>query len=723
MERKSKNQVNKKKINKRAEIRNQKLKTQKGITLLVLVITIIVLLILAGITISAITSDNGIIKNALSAKERTEIDSEREVVEQATVQAMGNNKRGNIVRDELQEELDKITGEGKTIVTADTEEGGYFVKFVDSRRIYKVSIDGEVEYLGIEDELLTRADITANPESDTTPKLTQEVELTVKTLIDIGNVDYTLVYAWSNSQDTAPEDSEFMVTDLTGEGRIRTTNVSSDVSAEGNYYLWVRAVVGEIEQETCFGPYAIRDHTMLMRVSESDSLSDAGFLGNATVKRGLIKSITIQNTLGGHSLTDANTWDVTDENKGKYLAWYEGNEENGYDVTIAGEGGIVANSIPAYLFRNIGSGITNGEVTITGLEYLDTGLVIGSMEYMFENCKATNLRVSKFNTSNVTNMQYMFSDCTNLTSLDLSSFDTHNVTNMAGMFNNCSITSLNLSNFDTSKVTSMYYMFSYCKATSIDVSSFNTSSVTTMQNMFANCSVTNLDLSNFDTSKVTTMVSMFRNCKATNINVSNFNTNNVTTMNSMFYGCSSVSELSLSNFNTSNVRDMQSMFTSCSVTTLDLSSFNTSKVTSMYRMFIWCKASEIDVSGFDTSNVTNMREMFQECSSLTRLDLSSFKTPEVKYMDSMFAQCRNLKELDFRNFEAVEGLNINQMFYYCSSLEKLDIRKFDITNTTGYGGESWMWLVPTNCQIIVKDSMKEWFTENYPNYTNVIVGN
>ena len=63
------------------------------------------------------------------------------------------------------------------------------------------------------------------------------------------------------------------------------------------------------------------------------------------------------------------------------------------------------------------------------------------------------------------------------------------------------------------------------------------------------------------------------------------------------------------------------------------------------------------------------------------------------------------------------------MFYYCSSLEKLDIRKFDITNTTGYGGESWMWLVPTNCQIIVKDSMKEWFTENYPNYTNVIVGN
>ena len=701
-------------------------KSQKGITLLALVIMIIVLLILAGITISAITSDNGIIKNALSAKERTEIDNEREIVEQATVQAMGNNKRGNIVRDELQEELDKITGEGKTIVTADTEEGGYFVKFVDSRRIYKVSIDGEVEYLGIEDELLTRADITANPESDTTPKLTQEVELTVKTLIDIGNVDYTLVYAWSNSQDTAPEDSEFMVTDLTGEGRIRTTNVSSDVSAEGNYYLWVRAVVGEIEQETCFGPYAIRDHTMLMRVSESDSLSDAGFLGNATVKRGLIKSITIQNTLGGHSLTDANTWDVTDGNKGKYLAWYEGNEENGYDVTIAGEGGIVANSNSAYLFRNIGSGITdtNIEVTITGLEYLDTGLVTGSMEYMFENCKATSLNVSKFNTSNITNMTYMFSNCTNLISLDLSKFDTHNVTNMGDMFRECSkLSMLDISKFDTSNVTSIAYMFYNCTSlTSLDVSNFDTKNVISMQETFHGCVAPNLDLKNFNTANVTTMQGMFRYCKATSINVSSFDTSNVTTMQGMFSSCRATS-LDLSSFNTSNVANMQIMFSNCSTTTLDLSSFNTSKVTNMYRMFLQCKASEIDVSNFDISNVTyTMDGMFRECANLIKLDASSFTKPKTNSVEWMFGSCTSLKELDLSNFEVNEGVNINQMFYTCRSLEKLDIRKFDITNTTGYN-TFWMITVPTNCEIIVKDSMKDWFTENYPNYTNVIVGN
>ena len=86
---------------------------QKGITLLALVITIIVLLILAGITISAITGDNGIIGNAGRVKEETEIANEKEIIEKATVQAMGNNKYGNIEEDELQEQLNKETGEGK----------------------------------------------------------------------------------------------------------------------------------------------------------------------------------------------------------------------------------------------------------------------------------------------------------------------------------------------------------------------------------------------------------------------------------------------------------------------------------------------------------------------------------------------------------------------------------------------------------------------------------
>ena len=90
----------KRKINKKSlpmeKINVQILQTQKGITLLVLVITIIVLLILAGITIGALTGENGIINNTKNAKEETEIANEKEIVEKATVEAMGKNKYGNM---------------------------------------------------------------------------------------------------------------------------------------------------------------------------------------------------------------------------------------------------------------------------------------------------------------------------------------------------------------------------------------------------------------------------------------------------------------------------------------------------------------------------------------------------------------------------------------------------------------------------------------------------
>lgn len=119
-----------------------KMREKSGITLITLAVTIIILLILAGITIATITSDNGIIKNANDAKEQTEIAEEKEIVDRATIQAMGNNKRGNLVEDELQGQLDKITNNGKTEVSDNGEE--FEVVFVDSNRYYTVDKDGNI---------------------------------------------------------------------------------------------------------------------------------------------------------------------------------------------------------------------------------------------------------------------------------------------------------------------------------------------------------------------------------------------------------------------------------------------------------------------------------------------------------------------------------------------------------------------------------------------------
>ena len=123
-----------------------------------------------------------------------------------------------------------------------------------------------------------------------------------------------------------------------------------------------------------------------------------------------------------------------------------------------------------------------------------------------------DLDLSSFDTSQVTDMQLMFSGMRNLTTLDLSNFDTSKVTNMNNMFSNMSnLTALNLSNFNTSQVTDMQCMFSGMRnLTTLDLSNFDTSKATDMNNMFSDMSnLTSLDLSNFDTSKVRYMYYMF----------------------------------------------------------------------------------------------------------------------------------------------------------------------------------------------------------------------
>ena len=83
------------------------------------------------------------------------------------------------------------------------------------------------------------------------------------------------------------------------------------------------------------------------------------------------------------------------------------------------------------------------------------------MSSMFQDASSlTNLDVSNWNTSNVTNMSGMFSHASSLTNLDVSNWNTSNVTDMGSMFSHTSsLTSLDLSNWNTSKVTSMFSMF------------------------------------------------------------------------------------------------------------------------------------------------------------------------------------------------------------------------------------------------------------------------
>ena len=262
-----------------------------------------------------------------------------------------------------------------------------------------------------------------------------------------------------------------------------------------------------------------------------------------------------------------------------------------------------------------------------------------------------------FNTSNVTDMYEMFSNCRSLASLNLSSFNTSNVTEMAHMFLNCSsINNLNLSNFNTSNVTSMFLMFDGCSnLIDLNLSNFNTCNLTDMSSMFSGCSsLTRLNLSSFNTINVTHMTSMFNGCSSmTSLDLSNFKTSNVTDMSFMFYGCSNLTNLNLSNFNTSNVTNMYEMFYACRrLTSLNLSNFNTGNVTNMGYMFAVCTdLTSLNVSNFNTSNVTSMYGMFSYCSNLTSIDLYNFNTANVNDMRIMFNGCHRLSSLNLYNFD------------------------------------------------------------------------
>ena len=144
----------------------------------------------------------------------------------------------------------------------------------------------------------------------------------------------------------------------------------------------------------------------------------------------------------------------------------------------------------------------------------------------------TRIDFTGFDTSNVTNMAYMFFRCGSLKSLNLKSFNTSQVTNMRCMFAECrNLMSVNLKSFNTSKVTNTHGMFDGCiSLPGIDLSSFNTSNVTDMYRMFGDCtSLNSIDLSNFDTSNVTSMVSMFSRCdNLTRLDLKNFNTSKAT---------------------------------------------------------------------------------------------------------------------------------------------------------------------------------------------------
>jgi surface protein len=102
------------------------------------------------------------------------------------------------------------------------------------------------------------------------------------------------------------------------------------------------------------------------------------------------------------------------------------------------------------------------------------------------NSKLTN--VYNINTSNITDMRYMFYNCDNLDGSQFKDWDVSNVTTMFCMFRSSEFTScLDLSSWNVSNTTSLSYMFNSCYVPyGIDISNWVLSSSVTTYMTFQN---------------------------------------------------------------------------------------------------------------------------------------------------------------------------------------------------------------------------------------------
>ena len=125
--------------------KNKILERAKGITLIALIITIIILIILAGITIVALSGENGILRQAVKAKDKTEI---AEIIDKAQVDVLGvqSENGGKISKEQLKTILEQYFKNVPndytidTVLTAKDEYGKHEIQVSD---IYKGSFSGE----------------------------------------------------------------------------------------------------------------------------------------------------------------------------------------------------------------------------------------------------------------------------------------------------------------------------------------------------------------------------------------------------------------------------------------------------------------------------------------------------------------------------------------------------------------------------------------------------
>ena len=294
-------------------------------------------------------------------------------------------------------------------------------------------------------------------------------------------------------------------------------------------------------------------------------------------------------------------------------------------------------------------------VSLTGLDVTHWGMGhVGNMTDMFYGCHSlTDLDgLAEWDTGNATMLTRMFYDCNRLSTVDITSWNVRKVTTTRGMLYGTPITSLDLSAWNTDSLTNIRYMFGDCtKLTSLDLSGWNMSNVTSMEGLFGHDQqLTNLRFDGWNTGNVRLMGHMFEYCtKLTSLDLSGWDTSNVTDMYGLFANCTSLAGLKLGDrWNMGNVTDTTWMFSGdrklASTIARIVPDWNMGSVRKTAGMFSGCVNGVLDLSKWNTPLLTDTRYMFRYNPNLTRI-LVNENWSNVTFTNSsadMFAGCARL---------------------------------------------------------------------------------